>query len=242
MTQVKSKILLLILTMLFFIHETSQWCFDKMLDAGTNEDINSLNFSPNDDYLVSTDDSGDVIFWDTATWTSVSSYDIGGTDAQSAVFSGDGMRIGVGFSNHNAHILNASNFAKWFEYTVTHTKTLDVDYNDDSSRFLTCGEINGARVWLTSNTGSYTYYSQMNSGDDVNSCVFDKFNRVIMTGKDHRMVVYTASVTPTQVINKDIGDDGKCVDVSPDGLFVITASKGNKAFITEISANNLIQV
>lgn len=94
-------------------------------------------------------------------------------------YSNDGDMLAIGFDIDNMDILQTSDYSLAKRLSTGHSKVHDIDFLEDSSRMITCGDDKKFRVWNPTSSWSQTH-SSSDLGQVIWQCRYAHDGRIAL--------------------------------------------------------------
>lgn len=173
------RILVLFALLIVHLGVADCWCFNTTVPPLTAGETYSVVYSPDDKYVVSGHQSGEVIKRKLSTLSIVSTYNFAG-NVYKLAYSRDGNYIAISGNPNTIHIINATSFQSIISIDTGMSKPYGLDFRYDSQMLLVCGYSSTIKIYRVSDWSIYlttsataTYYA---------SCRFNKDDKFAALG------------------------------------------------------------
>lgn len=143
---IRSKVFLFALLLILLFDGVNNWCLKAQFSDSAK--INSIDFSKDGSKIVTASDSNRVIVWDAHTLEQLFVYNFT-VKPYTAKFSKDNTMIAIGGARSSVHVLSVAPGYPVIttSLSTSQTQVFEVDFNEGTSRFVTCGQTNIANLY-----------------------------------------------------------------------------------------------
>ena len=181
---------------------------------------------------MSVDADKNVKMWELSSDSVISTYNVFARTPVTGKYSKDGSRIAIGYIEQTIHIVNALTRVKAAE-VATGQAVEEVDWNEDSTKFLDCGMFNLGNVRLASTFSTSTVHRLK----PINSCKFMENENLILGVDTQSVEVYNAGTTTSPFIVSTQSTRYNCVDRNMDNSWIIVAGDNGRGYAIDVGTS-----
>ncbi len=230
MNPYKSIFFLLVLAVQLFMM-TNSWCYKGSF--AENDSINQLDISSDGIMVLTASESDKLTIWNVTKMQPMGVYTIG-RPVKTAKFSKDQSMIAVGFDQSAVHIISGTTFLYQRTINTNHSQVNQVDFSQDNSKLLTCGN-KVLNVFYLANS-SYTALTQPSSGNFLWACKFAKDGQFATVDASGNVYMYRSSISHRWTQNT--GGKAFDLDFNPNSNSFIVGNDNQKVYSYRTSTNN----
>ena len=137
--------------------------------------------------------------------------------------------MAICYEHNDVKILQTSDWTLAATVTTVHSKVYEIDFSEDSSMLLTCGDDKAFRLWSTS-TWTALPGGNYDTGNKIFSCKFTSDNSIVL-GQEGGEVEFVSSADYTSTVSTiDYGNNVEEVSVRYGTNTYIIADRNNRAY------------